>query len=95
MKNVFWKSYFCIALISCTNLFAGLLVVQPEQIYCTSDGLFIDVDGMLHRVCSIIETENGYFVAEKKYYTCPNCGTQVEEGRFCPVCNFPDDAKRK
>jgi rubredoxin len=96
--NTHLKKYFLIfCIIFSQSAFAQFLVVTPDQVSITADGIFISLNGITAEVESINSANNGYIVAIPTPQTgiCPSCGSsKYVDGRFCPVCGFPDDSKK-
>lgn len=85
-----------IVVLMTSTVFANFIVVTQDQVIVNNDSLFITVDGTPVKVESLNAANDGYLVAipSPKTNICPNCGHEgYIPGRFCPWCNFPDDAK--
>jgi rubredoxin len=94
MKNLF--KFLIVACCITGSAFANYLVVTSDQVSSTPQGLFVMVDGATIPVESVNMANDGYMVAipTPMCDICPNCGSnKYKQGRFCPVCGFPDDGK--
>lgn len=75
------------------NIVASLIVTTLDQVSITSEGLYVNIDGDATPIESLTLADDGYVVVIPSPMTvCPRCGCErYVNGRFCPVCNFPDD----
>ncbi len=81
-----------------TTLIANSIVTTLDQVILTAEGIYVNFEGNVMPVDSLSMANDGYVVALPKPQAaiCPNCGyDRYTPGRFCPRCNFPDDAKVK
>lgn len=95
MKKYIGILFFLTALFSST--YANFLVISPEQVAITSEGMFVALDETTFAVESLHWANDGCIVAIPKPMLdiCPNCGKNTyTKGRYCSNCGFPDDAKK-
>lgn len=77
-----------------STIFGNFLVVTPEQISASSEGLFVNINGIAIAVESLNTANDGFVVAiplPRPYAgMCPNCGHDTyTPGRTCTTCGFP------
>lgn len=88
---------FCLALfcaLACIPAYAHYLVVTPDQVVISEEGLFVEIDHVKLPVSSISSANSGFLVAIPLIEAdiCPRCGRDTyASGRFCRWCFFPDD----
>lgn len=92
--NRFHKSAICALMMigASVNAFANFLVVTPEQVSVTSEGLFVSIDGLPTAVESLTMVNDGYIVAipSLQAAVCPKCRRDTyTPGRTCSTCGFP------
>ncbi len=76
-----------------SSAFASFLVVTPEQVSTTPEGLFVNLNGISVAVESLNIANNGYIVAIPRSNAdniYPNCGYETyTPGKTCSTCGFP------
>lgn len=93
--------FYMVMMIASSITFANFLVVTPDQVSVTSDGLFVNINGISVAVESLNAANDGYLVAvpipNPNANICPKCGQDTyTPGRTCSACGFPiwDDKKQ-
>ena len=90
-----YLAVFCIVAMSVSSTaFANFLVVTPEQVSATPEGLFVNINGVAIAVASLNVANDGYIVAvpipSPNAEICPKCGHDTyTSGRTCSKCGFP------
>jgi|GEM_PF-3132324 len=73
-------------------VFSNFLVVTPQQISITPEGLFVIIDETPIAVASLNVSNDGYIVAIPNIQAaiCPICYNDTyTRGRRCSTCGFP------
>jgi hypothetical protein len=86
--------YIVMMIGASSTALANFLVVTPEQVSVTQEGLFVSIHNIPIAVESLNVANNGCIVAVPipSLYAdiCPSCGhDSYTSGRTCSYCGFP------
>ncbi len=94
-----YLAVFCmLAMIGASSTaFAKPIVTTPDKVIVGSNGIYVHTGEGLLPVNSIVEAQEGYFIAIPKptaeyediEWSCPRCGTMNTGDGICSSCDWP------